>query len=76
MAAGPNQYAFERPDIANGLFTYAVSEGIAGAALDEGQRLLRVRDLGTYVAKRVFSLSRGEQDPRFTPHANFVLAHR
>ena len=74
MAAGPNQYAIEQPGIGNGLFTHALVKGIQGGALEPGQRIVRVPDLGTYVAKSVFQLSRGLQRPVYTPHANFVLA--
>ena len=76
MAAGPNQFAIERPDIGNGLFTHALTKGIAGGAFEQGQRLVRVPDLGTYISRSVFKLSRGLQRPVFTPHANFVLAVR
>ncbi len=74
MAAGPNQYAIERTDIGNGLFTHALTKGITGAARKHGERIVRVLSLGRFVAERVHELSRGRQQPVYTPHADFVLA--
>ncbi len=76
MASGPNQAAIERPDIGQGLFTHALAQGIRGGALEPGQSVVRVLDLGSYVAKNVFRLSNGRQRPVYTPHADFVLAAR
>ena len=73
MAAGPNQFAIERPDLGQGLFTHALAKGMAGAAKRAGERTVRVTPLGGYIAERVRQLSSGLQVPVFSSHRDFVL---
>jgi WD40 repeat protein len=74
MAAGRNQAAIENDSVGNGLFTHALAKGIRGAALQRGERAIRVLPLGSYVANEVWALSGGRQRPVYTPHADFVLS--
>lgn len=53
----------EEPDLGHGAFTYALLEGLQGAADADGDGLLSVSDLFGYVARRVPQLTGGEQHP-------------
>ena len=74
-ATAANNTAGERPDLGHGIFTYAMLEGLRGAAAraGEGVRLLGLAD---YVYHEVVRLSRNKQEPFYhiSQSANFLVA--
>jgi Caspase domain len=75
-AALPGQQAFEMPELAHGVFTYALLEGLSGKALPIGSSELTMSDLAHFVTKRVTEISHS-QTPYFEtddPNPNFVLS--
>ena len=66
-AARWDQNALERPDLGGGLFTYALVEGVKGAAKDKAGEV-HAESLRDYVRARVEELARplgSEQEPQF-----------
>src|SRR5262249_30694334 len=53
----------EQSSLAHGAFTYAVLEGLRGAADSDADGALTVSELFGYVARRVPSLTQGRQHP-------------
>lgn len=74
MAAGPNQAAYELPNVGQGLFTHAIAEGLLGEAASDDETVVRVKALGDYIEDVVRRLSQGRQSPVYSTHADFVLA--
>jgi WD40 repeat protein len=75
-ATNREQGAQELEDLGHGVFTYALLEGLRGAADTNGDKVIRVFELGNYLAERVPELTKGEQTPDFyrrVGSANFVL---
>lgn len=62
-ATKPGEDSKEQPELAHGAFTYALLEGLEGAADADGDGVLSVSDLFGYVARRVPQLTQGEQHP-------------
>jgi TolB-like protein len=62
-ATKPGEDSVEEPALAHGAFTYAVLEGLQGAADVDGDGLVTVSDLFSYVARRVPQITNGEQHP-------------
>ena len=62
-ATKPGEDSREEPALAHGAFTYALLEGLQGAADADGDGLITVSDLFGYVARRVPQLTAGEQHP-------------
>ena len=62
-ATKPGEDSKEEPELAHGAFTYALLEGLEGAADAHGDGVLSVSDLFGYVARRVPQLTEGEQHP-------------
>lgn len=62
-ASKPGEESKENADLAHGAFTYALLEGLNGAADSDGDGLLTVSDLFGYVAREVPRLSGGGQHP-------------
>jgi uncharacterized caspase-like protein len=63
-----DQEALERADLGHGLFTYAVVEGIDGAADVAHEHVIRTKELYEYVVKRVEDLAkqfRMTQEPQY-----------
>jgi hypothetical protein len=63
-----DQLALENAGLGHGLFTYAVVEGIEGAADNAGKREIRARQLYDYVVGRVAKLAEeieGTQSPQY-----------
>jgi WD40 repeat protein len=63
-----DQEALERSDLGHGLFTYAVVEGIDGAADVANKHVIRTKELYEYVVKRVEDLAkqfRMSQEPQY-----------
>jgi uncharacterized caspase-like protein len=63
-----DQLALENASLGHGLFTYAVVEGIEGAADNAGKREIRARQLYDYVVGRVAKLAeevKGTQSPQY-----------
>ncbi len=78
-SAGPQQDALEGPEFGHGLFTYAILEGLKGAADKDGDDdgAVLIHELGPFVWKRVKKLSNGAQQPKLDIHPdvpNFPLA--
>lgn len=68
FAARSDQDALEDPHLGHGLFTYAVIEGLNGAAAGGDKRRITARSLSAYVGKRVPELARvlkTEQTPQY-----------
>lgn len=55
----------ENADLGHGAFTYALLEGLAGAADADGDGVLPVSELFGYVARRVPALTSGAQHPYY-----------
>ena len=75
-ATNREQSAFELRQFGHGVFTYALLEGLSGAADTNGDRVIRVFELGNFLAERVLALTKGEQTPDFyrrVGSANLVL---
>ena len=62
-ATRPGEDSKEEPDLAHGAFTYALLEGLGGAADADGDGVISVSDLFGYVARRVPQLTGGLQHP-------------
>jgi WD40 repeat protein len=63
-----DQQALERADLGHGLFTYAVVEGIDGAADIAHEHVIRTKELYEFVVKRVEALAkefRMTQEPQY-----------
>lgn len=76
-----DQQALERADLGHGLFTYAVVEGIDGAADVAHEHVIRTKELYEFVVKRVEGLAkefRMTQEPQYfkgRDAEDYVLAH-
>jgi uncharacterized caspase-like protein len=57
------EYAFESSDQSNGLFTYALMEGLDGKATPNKDGQITISSIGDYVKKRVQDLTKGKQNP-------------
>ena len=55
--------AAEREDLAHGVFTYVMLEGLGGAADLDGDRSVSLRELSEYVMKHVPELTDDQQRP-------------
>jgi uncharacterized caspase-like protein/TolB-like protein len=62
-ATKPGEESKEKPELKHGAFTYALLEGLQGAADTDGDGLISVSDLFGYVARRVPRLTNGAQHP-------------
>jgi TolB-like protein len=62
-ATKPGEESKEQSTLAHGAFTYAVLEGLRGAADTDGDGILSVSELFGYVARRVPMLTQGHQHP-------------
>jgi TolB-like protein len=62
-ATKPGEDSHEEPEWDHGAFTYAVLEGLDGAADGDGDGLISVSDLFGYVAREVPRLTDGTQHP-------------
>ena len=63
-SAGGAEYAYEAEEWSNGVFTFAVLEGLSKKKADENQDgEIRVSELRDYVTNRVQSLTQGKQTP-------------
>lgn len=62
-AAKPGEESKEQPELGHGAFTYALLEGLQGAADRTGEGFVSVSDLFSYVARRVPRLTGGAQHP-------------
>jgi uncharacterized caspase-like protein len=62
-AAKPGEESKEKADLGHGAFTYALLEGLRGAADGDGDGLMSVSDLFGYVARHVPRLTDGRQHP-------------
>jgi uncharacterized caspase-like protein/ketosteroid isomerase-like protein len=62
-AAKPGEESKEDPQLGHGAFTYALLEGLRGAADTTGEGFVSVSDLFGYVARRVPRLTAGAQHP-------------
>lgn len=62
-ATKPGEESKEKPELGHGAFTYALLEGLRGAADADGDGLLSVSDLFSYVARQVPRLTEGRQHP-------------
>jgi uncharacterized caspase-like protein/TolB-like protein len=62
-AAKPGEESKEQPELGHGVFTYALLEGLRGAADTRGEGFVSVSDLFSYVARRVPRLTAGAQHP-------------
>lgn len=56
-ATGSNQFAAEFEKLGHGIFTYALLEGITGAADANNDKKLTVRELSTFIENKVPELS-------------------
>ena len=59
----PGEESQEEPELGHGAFTYALLEGLQGAADADHDGVLSVSDLFAYVAREVPRLTRGAQHP-------------
>jgi WD40 repeat protein len=76
-ATGPQQLAVEDPAYGHGLFTYYLSAGIGGNAVDENDQSVHVYHLGDYLSREVSKRTSGRQEPEFySGMGNFVLSRR
>ena len=63
-ASGGFQFAFENPDVANGLFTHVVLDGLRTRKADSnGDDAIELSELFRYVSANVLELSGGRQMP-------------
>lgn len=63
-SAGGKEYAFESAQWKNGVFTYAVLEGLKTYAADRNDdRKITMTELRGYVGQRVQALTNGKQNP-------------
>ena len=56
-STGTDQFASEFEKLGHGIFTYALLEGIQGAADTNGDQKLTIRELSTYIENKVPELS-------------------
>jgi TolB-like protein len=74
-ASRPGEESKEDADLGHGAFTYALLEGLAGAADADGDGVLPASELFGYVARRVPALTNGEQHPYHkTEGTDLILA--
>jgi uncharacterized caspase-like protein len=68
--------AQERTDLGHGVFSYALSEGLKGAANVTKKGGVSLFQLGEFVSEEVKRLSNDEQEPTFSLSQvkNFMLA--
>lgn len=64
-ASKPGEESEERPEIGHGAFSYAVLEGLAGAADADGDQAISVTELFGYVTREVAALTGGMQHPYY-----------
>jgi WD40 repeat protein len=64
-ATNKEQNAAELPKLKHGVFTYALLEALAGAADRNGDKVIRVFELASYLNERVEELTLGAQSPDF-----------
>lgn len=63
-ASGGFQFAFETPDVANGLFTHVLLDGLRSRKADSnGDDAIELSELFRYVSANVLELSNGRQMP-------------
>ena len=63
-SAGGSEFAFESPDWNNGVFTYALLDGLkTGQANTTGDNLVFVKELSPFVKNKVIELTQGQQHP-------------
>jgi len=62
-ASAGEELAVDDPKGTNGLFTFAVLEGLGGKAAKNKQGMITVSSLRDYVAERVSEISHGQQNP-------------
>lgn len=62
-AAKPGEESKERPDLEHGAFTYALLDGLAGAADLDADGIVNASDLFAHVSRRVPRLTGGLQHP-------------
>ena len=63
-ASGGFQFAFETPDVANGLFTHVLLDGLRSRKADSnGDDTIELSELFRYVSANVLELSNGRQMP-------------
>ena len=62
-SAAGNQYALESPEWGNGAFTFAVLEGMRGAADFNGDGAVSLNELALFVSERVKELTNNQQTP-------------
>jgi hypothetical protein len=75
-ASRGDEFSTESADYKAGLFGYALKEGLSGKADSNGNRLVTMKELDTYVSERVPDLSGGLQHPsthRLEGYADFDL---
>ncbi|THD76266.1 hypothetical protein E7681_00015 [Thalassobius vesicularis] len=74
-ATAANNTAGERTDLGHGIFTYAMLEGLKGAADPKGEGV-RLLGLADYVYHEVVRLSQSKQEPFYhiSQTSNFLLA--
>lgn len=70
--------SFEDAELRHGVFTFALTQGLAGRAADGDAGEVRLGRLQDYVAEQVKSLTNGGQTPTFrlTGVKNFVIARK
>lgn len=74
-ASNSDQAAEEQPGLNHGVFTYALIEGLMGAADTKARRAIYTYELGSYLYDKVRALTRGRQTPEYFPGlGNLVLA--
>lgn len=76
-AGAGDQIALESSELGQGMFAWALSEGLSGKAFGQDGRGITVFDLGTYVARAVRQRSNGQQEPQFYAGAgNSILVRQ
>jgi uncharacterized caspase-like protein len=76
-ASRGNQLSQERPELGHGVFTYAIIQGMRGAADLVQDGTVTMKELDTYVSETVPRLTDGLQQPvTDTPdgYVNFIVA--
>jgi uncharacterized caspase-like protein len=75
-ATDQDSLAQERTDLGHGVFSYALSEGLKGAANVTKKGGVSLFQLGEFVSEEVKRLSNDEQEPTFSLSQvkNFMLA--
>ena len=75
-ATNREQDALEFEQLGHGVFTYALLQGLRGEADTNGDRVIRVFELGNFLSERVTKLTDGQQTPDFyrrVGSANWVV---